>query len=66
MSGMKGWLTFGAWRRPSVDFVSIDAMVGFWGIGILRRSDVRGVDADMMLLGRDSTALRRSQFGTQE
>lgn len=66
MSGMNGWLTLGAWRRPSVSSVSSDIMFLDWNIAVLRRREVRGVDADMVSLRKGDPALRRSQFETQD
>lgn len=37
-----------------------------WNIAVLRRREVRGVDADMVSLRKGDPALRRSQFETQD
>lgn len=37
-----------------------------WNIAVLRRREVRGVDADMVSLEEGDPALRRSQFETQD
>lgn len=54
---MKGWLIFGAWRKPSVGGVSIGTTPVVLEMVVLRRSEVRGVEPDMVLLKeRDSVA----------
>lgn len=52
VSGMNGWLTLGACLRPSVGGVSTSPEFVDWMVVDLRRSEVRGVEADIVRLER--------------
>lgn len=62
VSGVKGWLTFGAWRRPSVARVSINFQYVSLGHGNVRRRECRVVGVDMLPIGTDEGDRRKRGF----
>ena len=52
VSGVKGWWTLGAWRRPSVARVSTTCQCVCWGYGI-RRRECRVVGVDILWIVMD-------------